>query len=109
MQYAIQFLPGSTLRFFKTFRTPLIPSLKLITAEATPISNVVRPTKMSFGHRFQMTPFMDSLLFWVYPCKHFFKRLSLLKSIKTGLMVSLIIAGRPGLYLYKLVLFTLSV
>ena len=31
-------------------------------------------TKISFGQRFQIIPFEDSLLFWVFPCRHYFNK-----------------------------------
>ena len=63
----MQFSPGFTLRFSIIFKIPLCPLLKLITAEATPIAKVNRPTKTSLGHRLKITPFYDSLLFCVCP------------------------------------------
>ena len=66
--YSSEFIPSS----LKTFDIPWNLSLKFITVEAVPISSTVRPTYISFGHLFQMIFFIDSLLFFVLPCKHFF-------------------------------------
>ena len=44
---------------FSWFKTPLEPSLKLSTADATPVSKVARLTNTSLGHFFQMTPLSD--------------------------------------------------
>ena len=42
-----------------------IPSLKLITGYAVPITSTVKSTKMSFGQRFHIETFTPSLiLFW---------------------------------------------
>ena len=52
---------------------PVNSSLNAKTAEAAPNSRVTRPPKTSFGPRFQIRPFSDSLMFWVFSCKHFAK------------------------------------
>ena len=72
-QNSVVNFPGSIFNEFKTFKTQLEPSLKLSTTDATPISKVARPTNTSLGHFYQMTLLRDSLLFWVFPCRHFFQ------------------------------------
>ena len=64
--------PISMLQPFKTFKIPEIPLWKFIMADETPVSKTSLLTKISFGHRFHITPFNDSLLLGVFPCKHFF-------------------------------------
>ena len=63
------YFPGDIFNSLNTFTTLPNPSLNEIIAVAKPSSSVVRPTKTSFGQRFHINPFKDSLLFWVLPCK----------------------------------------
>ena len=70
--------------------------MNAITAEATLNSRATRPRKTSFGQCFQIKPFSDSLLFWVFSCKHFCKRLPSFKKTNTGLIVPLMTEGNPG-------------
>ena len=83
------YFPGDIFNSLNTFTTPPNPSLNEIIAEATPSSSVVRPTKASFGQRFHINPFKDSLLFWVLSCKHWLNNFSLLSEINTAFIVSL--------------------
>ena len=82
------------------FKTPDIPSLKHTPADATPNSKVLRPTFISFGQPFHTTLLIDSLLFWVFPCKHLLKRFSSLRSKNIGLILSRITLGSPGFFFY---------
>ena len=89
------YFPGDIFNSLNTFTKPP-KTLNEIIAEATPSSSVVHPTKTSFGQCFYISPFKDSLLFWVLPCKHLLSNFSSLNEISTGFTVSLIIAGVPG-------------
>ena len=60
----------------KTFNNPFAPSLYAIVAEATLICKVLLQTKTTFGTLFQIYPLKDSFTFCVYPCKHFFNKVS---------------------------------
>lgn len=66
---------------------PVAPPLKDITADETPNSNVLRPTKTSLGHHFQIIPLIISF-FCIFPCKHLLNNLPTLRSIKMGLIFS---------------------
>ena len=48
---------------FLTCYNPCVPLLKFITAEDTPMRNVVRPTNIYFGHLFEIILYKDLLLF----------------------------------------------
>ena len=67
-----------------TCYNPCVPLLKFITADDTPMLNVVRPTNISFGHLFQITLFKDLLLFCVFPCKHVDNSSLILRFINTS-------------------------
>ena len=62
---------------------PCVP-LKFITADDTPMLNVVRPTNIYFGHLLEIILFKDLLLFCVFPCKHVDSSLLMLRFWNTG-------------------------
>ena len=107
LQYFSQNVSGFVFNLLDTFKILDNSSLNAITAQATPNLRVTRPTKTLLGQRFQIKPFSDLFLFWVFPCKHFCKRLSSLKETNTGQMVSLITEDNLGFSLYLLVQFSL--
>ena len=78
---------------------PVNSSLNAKTAEAAPNSRVTRPPKTSFGPRFQIRPFSDSLMFGFFHVNILQKVVSL-KETDTGLIVSLITEGNPAFSLY---------
>ena len=63
------------------------------------VANCFYLIKRLFGTRFQIIPLNDSFWPWVFPCKHFIRRLSLDRSSKTAF--TCLIAPRyafPGTY-----------
>ena len=75
-----------------------IPSLKMPIAKQTAVSTTVRPTKFSLGQYFQIVEGRLSFAFWVYSCRHFWRRDLELKSSNTGFSKSTITGGKVLLW-----------
>ena len=82
--------------------------IKFITADDTPMLNVVRPTNIYFGHLFEIIPFNDLLLFCVFPCKHVDNSSLILRFLNTGFNNFLNVVCIRGLFLYVAVRLTIS-
>ena len=80
--------PNYRFKISKTFEKPDIPSLKWITAEATPIPKTSLQTNTSLGHLFQIIWLNSSFEFWVVPCRHHFDKFSEHKSTKISFIAS---------------------
>ena len=59
--------------------------------------NVLRPTCVALGIRFQIVPLKDSLAFWVFPWRHFFSIFSLHKLLQIGRITFLTSIGSSPL------------
>ena len=66
-------------------------------------SSVKEPTKIFFGHYFQINWFIASLPFWVFPCKHFSGNASKERSWKIGFKILKTSTGKKMCSLYSLI------
>ena len=69
IQKLVQNTPSFNPYSCLTCYNPCVPLVKFITADDTPMLNVVRQ-HISLGHLFEIILFKDLLLFCVLPCKH---------------------------------------
>ena len=70
IQKLVQNTPSFNPYSCVTCYNPCVPLLIFITADDTPMLNVVRPTNIYFGHLFEIILFKYLLLFCAFPCKH---------------------------------------
>ena len=108
IQKLVQNTPSFNPYSCVTCYSPCVPLLKFITADDTPMLNVVRPTYISVGHLFEIILFNDLLLFCVLPCKHVDNSSLILRFLNTGFNNFLNVVCIPGLCLYVAVPLTIS-
>ena len=91
-----------------TCYNPCVPLLKFITADDTPMLNVVQPTNIYFGHLFEIILFKYLLLFCAFPCKHVDNSSLIFRFLNTCFNNFLNAVCIPGLCLYVAVPLTIS-
>ena len=86
----------------KSFTKASLPSLNTATAKCAASDTTGLDTKTSFGQYFQITLLIDSLLFWVWPCRHLQRRSLSASLLKMSSITSTTASGSPCLCLYVL-------
>ena len=107
IQKLVQNTPSFNPYSCVTCYNPCVPLLKFITADDTPMLNVVRPTYISILD-IEIILFKYLLLFCVLPCNHADNRSLIRGFLNTGFNNFLNFVSIPGLCLYVVVPLTIS-
>ena len=107
IQKLVQNTPSFNPYSCVTCNNPCVPLLKFITADDTPMRNVVRTTNIYFGGHFEIILFKYLLLFCAFPCKHVDNSSLILRFLNTCFNNFLNAECIPGLCLYMAVPLTI--